>query len=262
MSYETLQIERGGGVARVWLNRPERLNALNGTALNEITDVFTAFQRDFETRVIVLGGRGSSFSSGADRTQPPAPALEQDPSGRERRYLSQAGRRALEAVERVEATTIARLHGHVIGGAFVLALGCDLRIAAETTSFLVPEVELGIPLTWGAVPRLIREVGMARAKEIVLMCEGFDGRTAAEWGLVNRVVPDGDLDAEVDRWAARLSGMPEWALHMSKTQFRAYGLASVLGDVTETDGDLLAGASRFEPGRFAMPEKQRQPADR
>ena len=179
--YQTLEIERDGGVARVWLNRPRVHNAINGAMLDEVAEAFTAFQTEFGIRVIVLGGRGPSFSSGADRSAPPArPSEEHVPSARERRYLGQAGRRALEAIERVEAITIARMHGHVIGGGFVFALGCDLRIAAESTSLLVPEVELGIPLTWGAVPRLIREVGMARAKEIILLCDRFDAVTHAD----------------------------------------------------------------------------------
>ncbi len=166
--------------------------------------------------------------------------------------MSQLGRRALEAIERCEAITIARLHGHVIGGGLVLALACDLRIAAEGAQFHIPEVDLGIPLTWGAVPRLAREVGMARAKELILLCDRFDARTAGAYGLVNRVVPDAELDATVDAWAARLVAKPPWAVHMSKSQFQAYGRAVALGDVTQLDGDLLAGASGEDPTRFAL----------
>src|SRR5262249_60082162 len=116
----------------------------------------------------------------------------------------------VEALERLEAITIARLHGHVIGGALVLALGCDLRVAAASTQFQIPEVDLGIPLTWGALPRLAREVGPARAKELVLLCDRFDATAAAAWGLVNRVVPDGEVEATVDGWAQRIAAKPAW----------------------------------------------------
>ena len=136
-----------------------------------------------------------------------------------------------------------------------MALGCDLRIAASSTRFRIPEVELGIPLTWGAVPRLANAVGTARAKELILLGDVFDAPAADRYDLINRVVPDAELDDCVDRWAERLASQPEWATHMTKTQFRAYGRAQSLGDVTEGDGDLLSAASREDPGRFTSKRK-------
>lgn len=251
MSYETLSIEHDGNVARVWLNRPERLNALSPLALTEIAAAFQELNTNFDASVIVLGGRGRSFCAGADRKDPPARlARGSGASARERRHVAQVGRRALEAIENCEAITIARLHGHVIGGGAVLALGCDLRIAARSTSFHIPEVDLGIPLTWGAVPRLVREVGMARAKELILLCDRFDAAEAERYGMLNRVVDDDQLDEAVNDWAQRLANKADWALHMSKTQFRAYGRMSVVGDVTEGDGDLLTLASSEDPSKF------------
>ena len=255
MGYHTLTVEREGSVATVWLDRPERRNALNLTALKEIAAVCDELQRDFDTPVVVFAGRGKSFCAGADRKDPPGRLAASEASLRERRYIAQVGRRALDAIERLEAITVARLHGHVIGGGLVLALGCDLRIAARSTLFQIPEVDLGIPLTWGAVPRVAREVGAARARELILLCERIDAATAERYGLIQRVVDDDDLDAAVAEWATRLAAKPPWALHMSKTQFRAYGRTSVLGDVTEGDGDLLGLATAADPGRFAFPGK-------
>ena len=257
MTYETLTIEHGGPIARVWLNRPERRNAVNARALEEIAAVFTDLQQRFDTNVVVLGGRGAAFCAGADRKDPPARmAKGSNASARERRYTTQVGRRALEAIERVEAITIARLHGYAIGGGLALALACDLRVAAASTVFHIPEVDLGIPLSWGAAPRLAREVGMARAKELILLCDRFDAPTAERYGMLNRVVPDQELDAAVDAWAQRLAAKPAWALHMTKTQFRAYARTVVVGDVTEGDGDMIALASAEDPSRFAFPPKK------
>ena len=135
----------------------------------------------------------------------------------------------------------------------MLALACDLRLAAASTSFRIPEVDLGVPLTWGAAPRLAREVGMARARELVLLGERFDATTAERYGLVNRVVPDDALDAAVHDWARRIAAKPPWAVHMTKSQFQAYGRAVPLGDVTALDGDLLAAATGEDPTRFAFP---------
>jgi enoyl-CoA hydratase/carnithine racemase len=145
----------------------------------------------------------------------------------------------------------------VVGGGLVMALGCDFRLAADDTSIHVPEVDLGVPLTWGALPRLVREVGAARARELVLLCDRVDAATAERMGLVHRVVPSDALDATVDAWAARLAAKPPWAVHMTKSQLRAYAAAGVQGDVTTFDGDLLAAATAEDPGRFAFPPKTR-----
>ena len=256
MVYETLTIEHDGPIARVWLDRPARLNALNPRALEEIIAACDELQHRFETPVVILGGRGASFCAGADRKDPPARLARGSGAGpRERRHVAQLGRRALEAIERLEAITIARLHGHVIGGGLVLALACDLRVAAAGTLFHIPEVDLGVPLTWGAVPRLARETGPARAKELILLGERFDAAAADRYGLVNRVVAEAELDAVVDDLARRLAAKPPWALHMTKSQFQAYGRAIVLGDVTTMDGDLLSAASAEDPTRFLFPPK-------
>lgn len=252
----TVEIERQGPIARIWLGRPAVHNALDADTLESLIAACHRLQVEFDVPVVVLAGHGPSFSSGADRKNPPA-RLSRDggKNARERRYVAQLGRRVLEALERLEAITIARLHGHVIGAGVVLALGCDLRVAAASTRFAIPEVDLGIPLTWGAVPRLIREVGAARAKELILLCDRIDAAEALRLGLVNRIVADDALDEATDDWARRLAAKPRAALHMTKTQFRAYGKAAVLGDVTEGDGDLLAAASAEDPGRFALPPK-------
>jgi enoyl-CoA hydratase/carnithine racemase len=254
---ERLAVERDGAITRVWLDRPRVLNALDTQTLEEIAAVFGELGPHAGTRIVVLGGRGSSFCAGADRKDPPARVSRSSGAGAAaRRHASQVGLRALEAIERCEAITVARLHGHVIGGGLVLALGCDLRLAAASASFHIPEVDLGVPLTWGAAPRLAREVGPARAKELILLCDRFDAAAAERWGLLNRVVADDALDATVDDVAGRLAAKPEWALHMTKTQFQAYARTTVLGDVTTLDGDLLRGAAAEDPTRFAFPPKR------
>lgn len=259
MGYETLETERAGPVLRVWLNRPERRNAVDPKVMREVGDLFRSLETDFETRVVVLGGRGKSFCAGADRKPPagaPGPLTPPGERGeRERRWLGQLGRRACTAIEECEALTIARVHGHAIGGGAAFALSCDFRVAARDTIFRVPEVELGVPLSWGATPRLIQEIGAARTRELLLLCEDVDGDQALDWGLVHRSVAPEELDAAVDAMVAQLLDKPELAVHMTKTQLRAYGRRSSLGDVTETDGDLIGIASRTPAarGRFGTP---------
>ncbi len=242
-----LELEREGPILHVWLDRPECRNALDTGILEEIGALFTSLRTDFETRVVVLGGRGPSFCGGADRRAPPGSERMRASAGatdRERRWVAQLGLRACRAIADAEPVTIARVHGHAVGGGFALALACDLRIAAEDAVFHVPEVDLGVPLTWGASARLIQEVGAARARELILLCDRIDGACAERWGVVHRAVPADGLDAAVADWTGRMAAKPEVAVHMTKTQFRAHANRSVLGDVTETDGDLLMAASR------------------
>jgi enoyl-CoA hydratase/carnithine racemase len=248
---ETLEVERDGSVLRVWLNRPERRNPLSGTALQELIDVVTGVHADADVRCVVLGGRGPSFSGGADRKAPPAPRTS-EPTARERRWVAQLGRRAARAIEECEVPTIARLHGHVVGGAAVLALACDFRVAADDVSVWIPEVDLGIPLTWGAVPMLIRECGMARAREAIVLCDRIGAVDAERWGIVHRVVAGDALDAAVDEWAQRLAAKPAMAIAMSKSQLRAYGNLFRLGELSELDGDLLLGGSTSTEARRAF----------
>jgi enoyl-CoA hydratase/carnithine racemase len=258
VSWSRLEVERRGPILWVWLNRPEKRNALDSAALEEIAELFSELRSDFETRVVVLAGRGPSFCAGADRGNPPGGTrmlANSNASERERRHAAQLGLRACRAVQDSEVVTIARVQGHAVGGGFALALACDLRIAAENASFHVPEVDLGVPLTWGATPRLIGEVGAARAREILLLCDRFDAPCAERWGVVHRSVPEADLDAAVDAWAKRIAAKPEVAVHMTKTQLRAYGLRSSLGDVSEADGDLLLGASRGGVARESFRHK-------
>ncbi|MFN0089087.1 MAG: enoyl-CoA hydratase/isomerase family protein [Acidimicrobiales bacterium] len=256
--YVTLEVERDPAdprVLRVWLNRPHRRNAVNERLLHEVGDLFLALQDDFDTKVVVFGGRGLSFCSGADRKADDAP-LEPPRSERERRFRNHLGRRAARAIEELEIPVVGRIQGHAAGGGCVFAASCDFRVAAADALFWYPEVELGVPLTWAATPRLFQEIGMARARQMIMLCERVDGRTAERWGLVHEAVEPGeDLDAAVERWVARILALPDTALHMTKTQLRGYGRQFSLGDVSEADADQLV-LSREAPssrGRFAQP---------
>ncbi len=100
---------------------------------------------------------------------------------------------------------------------------------------------------------MLREVGAARARELILLCDRFDAQQAERWGLINRCVPADELDATVNEWAERIAAKPELAVHMAKTQFRAYAASAVLGDPSETDGDLLLAAGRSDTARTSFP---------
>ncbi|MYA81812.1 MAG: enoyl-CoA hydratase/isomerase family protein [Acidimicrobiales bacterium] len=236
-SLETMELEPDGETLRVWLNRPESRNAHNQLMIREVGDLFLALNGQTQYRVAVLGGRGKSFCAGADRKEGPTAAA----NDREARYINQLGRRAARAIEDCEAVTIARVHGHAIGGGNCFATSCDFRVTTADALWYVPEVELGVPLPWGATPRLISEMGMSRARQFVMTSERINGHTAVEWGLAHEVC-DGEeeLDAAVERWVARLLDLPSLSVQMAKHQLRGYAQLTRLGDLSEFDGDASA----------------------
>lgn len=253
-SFQTLELERSGDrpeVLRVWLNRPHRRNAVNPRMMQEVGDLFLALQEDFTTKVVVLGGRGLSFCSGADR-KPDDQPLDGPANEREERWRHHLGRRASRAIEDCEAVTIARVQGHASGGGCCFAVSCDFRVSADDALYWYPEVELGVPLGWAGTPRLFQEIGMPRARQMIMLGERVDGRRGAEWGLVHEAVAADELDAAVERWVDRAVAMPDVGLHMTKTQFRGYSRQFAQGDSSESDGDqiLLARRSPTATARF------------
>lgn len=241
--FETLELELDGEVLRVWLNRPASRNAHNQQMIREVGDLFLGLNGVGAHRVVVLGGRGKSFCAGADRKE------QQVGSGDARidRYNNQLGRRAARAIEDCEMVTVARVHGHAIGGGCCFSTSCDFRVTTADTLFYVPEVELGVPLPWGATPRLIHEIGAARARQMVLTSCRVDGRLAADWGLAHEcVAEESELDDAVQRWVDRLLDMPPLSSNMAKYQLRGYSQVSRLGDVSEFDGDGSAAAIRSD----------------
>jgi enoyl-CoA hydratase len=179
----TVEVVRDGPVARVFLARAQKANALDSAMLEALAAALERIAP--EVRAVVLGSRGKTFCGGADVAE--LRALDPSSAG------AFVGRihRCCAALRRLPVPVVARLHGAVIGAGLELAAACDLRIAAEGTRFAMPEVRLGIPSVVEAalLPRLM---GSGRAAWLVLTGEAIDARRALEWGLVEQVSPDPD----------------------------------------------------------------------
>jgi enoyl-CoA hydratase/carnithine racemase len=186
-------MEIDGAVATVTLRRPGVLNALSAELLEELTEACAILEGRDEVRVVILRGEGRAFSAGADLSM--VGALGD--GGPRAREVAASGDVAATALEALPQVTVAAIHGHCVGGAVILAAACDLRVAAADTTFCIPEVDLGIPLAWGGIPRLLREVPPAVARDLVLTCREFGADEALAFGLVSRVVPADRLDGEV-----------------------------------------------------------------
>ena len=234
-------------VARLTLSRPGKLNALSPALLEELIEAARALDARREVKVVIVSGEGRAFCAGFDLTSFAAQDAD-TPSPRETADL---GRRMAEAVTQMRALTIARIHGHCVGGGLVLAAACDLRVAADDAVFSIPEVELGIPLAWGGIPRLVRELGPAMTKELVLTCRPFTPEEAHALGFVNRVVPAAELDPAIDALAAQLSTRSALTLTATKAHVNAAAeeLASTAG--ATRDADVLAAAIADPESRAA-----------
>jgi enoyl-CoA hydratase/carnithine racemase len=213
--YETLEVSLQGEIGVLWLDRPGKLNALSRQMLGELADAARWFDKQTDTRVVIVGGRGRAFCAGAD--------LSGFPNAHETgaRDAADLGRVMAESIEGMRALTIARIQGWCIGGGLVLASACDLRIATDTTRFSIPEVDLGIPLAWGGIPRLVREIGPALTKELVVTCRDFDSHEALAAGFLNRVVKAEDLDRTAQELAEQIASKPAGPVAVTKRHVNA-----------------------------------------
>jgi len=237
VSYETITLERhGNGVATLTLNRPDKLNALSRTLHLEVQAACDELHEDFETRVVIVTGAGRAFSAGADIKEAPEPSAVND---LQLRYRAALGGRTCAALESLDQVTIAAVNGLCIGGAVVMAMSCDIRLAAESAWFSIPEVDLGWPLSWEGLPRLAREIGPSRALELTVTCDRFTAQQALEWGMVSYVVPDVELAAWATALAERIASKPPVPVALTKASVRALRRGMDMGHVAYADADLI-----------------------
>jgi enoyl-CoA hydratase/carnithine racemase len=219
------------------------LNALSVELLDELVVACRWLQERDAVRVVVLRGAGRTFSAGADLATIERLTADDGTA----RHAAAAGDRAASAIEALDAVTIAAIHGRCVGGGIVLALACDLRFAGAGARFSIPEIDLGIPLAWGGVPRLLREVGPALARDLILTCREFDADAALAAGIVSRVVPDDSLAQLVSDTADELAAkapMPVRATLDAIAQVRGIGAPHGW-----SDADTLLAAVRDPASR-------------
>ena len=193
MSYETVEVLRDGGVATLWMNRPEVHNAFNAQLIADLSAACRALDADASVRVVVLAGRGKSFSAGADLNWMKA-AGEAGEAENFADAMKLAG--MLRTLAEMSKPTIARVHGAALGGGMGLASACDICIAGERALFATSEVKFGI-IPSAISPYVIRAIGERQAYRYFQTAERIDARRAAELGLAHEAVASDALDAKV-----------------------------------------------------------------
>jgi enoyl-CoA hydratase len=209
MALQNVLIEQRGRIARVTVNRPDKLNALNVATRNDLVTAFEDLGRDTEVRVVVITGAGDkAFVAGADIN--------------EFAGMTAVGQRAamkrgpFDAVEQCPKPVIAMINGFALGGGCELALACDIRIASSKSKFGQPEIKLGIIPGGGGTQRLTRLVGEGRTMELILTGDMIGAAEAERIGLVNYVVAPEELEAKTLEVANKIAEMSPIALAMAK----------------------------------------------
>jgi 2-(1,2-epoxy-1,2-dihydrophenyl)acetyl-CoA isomerase len=251
------------GVARITLDRPEAKNALTAEARDRLTSLFEEASSDLNVRVVVLTGTGGAFCTGADLRggQTAAPRPSDAPpvaAGDVARVVRRGWQRLVAAVMDCEKPVIAAVGGTAAGAGVQLALACDLVIAGDSARFIEVFVRRGIIPDAGAAYLLARLVGPRRAKELCFFGDDLPAAEALRLGLVNRVVPDDQLDATVGDWAKRLAQAPTRSLAVTKALInRAFESSRDAAFADEASGqELVSATDDFAEGIAAFRERR------
>ena len=244
-----VSIEKGlgpdGRIAVVRFDRGDAINALSPEALRQLTAAARSFEDDGETSVVVLTGSAKAFSAGFDL---------KDAEGRSRRTMDigtlrqhlKLGPRLSRAWQDMDQVTIAAIEGFCIGGGVALAVALDFRVIAENAHLRVPEIGLGMNMSWQSVPRMLHLIGPARTKQAVIMAdERISAKEAYEWGLVEEVAQPGKAFEAAMAMAEKVARQPPISVAMTKLTVNR--LAHALDDLaSHMDIDQFALASMTE----------------
>jgi 2-(1,2-epoxy-1,2-dihydrophenyl)acetyl-CoA isomerase len=248
---ETVTLERRDGELRITLNRPDSMNAWNKQLG---ADLLAAVREaaDDEVRAVVITGAGRAFSSGADLRAGFDPTPEGHPDVET--VLHEVYHPIITGVRELPKPVVAAVNGPAVGIGCSLALAADLVVARESAYFLLAFVNIGLVPDGGSSLLLPERVGLARATEMAMLGERIGARQAFEWGLINRVTADDELEATVDELAARLAAGPTRAYAGIKRQFNAWlftrmaeqlDLEASIQQQSAASGDFLEGVSAF-----------------
>lgn len=254
---EFVNVQRQDRVVVVRIDRGDGVNALSDPLMRELTDIARSFEDDSETSAVILTGTPSVFSLGFDlRDRSTAELLSAGLAAQ--RSLQARGARLCQAWEAIEAMTIVAIEGWCVGGGAALAVSCDLRVMARDARMYVPEVERGMNMSWGSIPRFVNLIGPSRTKRVVALAEKIDAATAEAWGLADAVTAPGEAYDGARDFADRAAALPPVQLRMCKAgvDIAAKALNHAVS-AFDRDQFLLAQRSEdFEEGVRSFMEKR------
>jgi 2-(1,2-epoxy-1,2-dihydrophenyl)acetyl-CoA isomerase len=255
-SHETIDLTTEGGAARILLNRPEALNAWNEQFGRDLLDAVSSVSGDESVRAVLITGAGRGFSSGADLKEQRSNTEDGLPDLGIR--LREVYHPIIAGIREMPKPVVAAVNGPAVGIGCSLALSCDLIIAAESAYFLLAFVNIGLVPDGGLTAFLPARIGLARAAEMAMLGERVPAERALEWGLVNRVVPDGNLEADATVLLEHLAKGPTASYAGSKRLLNRRVYADLAGQLdAEADAQREQGNTKdFIEGVLAFVEKR------
>jgi 2-(1,2-epoxy-1,2-dihydrophenyl)acetyl-CoA isomerase len=259
MSAEGVKVVSDGRVLEIVLDRPERKNALDVASTEVLVRALEAAAVDDTTRVVVIRG-GNDFCSGADWVATNSAEAPRPRVGSLQRRVPLQAHRLIELIVEIQLPVVAVVRGWAVGLGCQLALAADFAIAAESSRFGEPYLERGFSPDSGSTWLLPRLVGLARARELLILGRRLSGREAADWGLIHRAVPDDRLEAEATELVETLAEAPTVAVGLAKSALnralhsglREAMTAEVNGlELTARTADFTEGLAAFREGRAA-----------
>lgn len=219
--YRTLKLTVRDGLAVLTLNRPEARNAMSAELMREMIACAGELAAHPDLDVVIVQGAGGHFCAGADLKDASRWGNGDLPLDRQRE-IAALGYRMARAWEELPQITIAAIEGYALGGGLALAAALDWRVLARDAFVALPEIALGIPLTWGTLPRLVNLLGPARAKRLTILCERIPAAQALDLGLADWVAAPGKALAKAREIAAQVRAHPRNSVRMSKESIQAY----------------------------------------
>lgn len=258
-AYETVDVRRRGGAATILLNRPETMNAWNRQFGIDLRAAIEAVAADDEVRAVCITGAGRGFSSGADLKEM-GEREERTPEGRPDVYrtLTERYHPIITTIRTMPKPVVAAVNGPAVGIGLSLALASDLVIAKESAYFLLAFVNIGLVPDGGSSLFVPTRVGFARAIEMAMLGERIPAPRAAEWGLINRVVPDDAFEAEAEALVDRLAAGPTRSYAGTKRQLNQW-LYARMDEQLELEARIqqeMAGSDDFVEGVMAFVQKR------
>jgi enoyl-CoA hydratase len=263
MERQFVKVEKGlgpdGRIAVVRFDRGDGINAFSQQAMRELRDVPRDFEDDLATSVVILTGSAKAFSAGFDLKDPDGRNRDAMAIG-ERIQRQRLGPKMCKAWHEMDQVTIAAIEGHCIGGGAALVVSLDFRFCGKSAHFRIPEVELGMNMSWGSIPRMLALMGPARTKQAVILASDRIGAAEAlEWRLVEKVVDDGRAFAASMAFAERIAQQPPIPVRMTKTTVNRFAAAlHDLGSHMDADQNVLTGLTEdYKEGTSAFREKRK-----
>ena len=209
------KLEKKNNIAIISFTRAKSLNALNQSTLKELIDLNRKIQSDTTIKAVIYRAEGIHFSAGADIKEKPKA------SSKIKTWKTNLGKEAIESILKLDQITLASLKGYCLGGAACIATACDFRIASLETTVAYPEIDLGMNLNWLGLPLLLRLIGPARTKKMVISGEAEDATTLFDWGFIDKICETGELDKTTLKFAKKFTSKDTIPAQMIKRSINA-----------------------------------------